>query len=107
VARAGPASWPATAFSLHHLSAKRSSSSSSSSGERSETGGRSGAGADLFRHDVGSGGVRDSVLLSQAAASPGLRREGAACRRMTREEQLASARYQSAFARITWRAMCG
>ena len=29
-------------------------------------------------------GVRDRVLLTQAAGSPGLRREGAACRRMTK-----------------------
>ena len=51
---------------------------SSSSGERSETGGPSGAEGDLCRQ-----GARDSFALSRAAGSPGLRRY-AARRRMTK-----------------------
>ena len=55
---------------------------SSSSGERSETGGPSGAEGDLFRQAVVKSGTLDRVALPRAAGSPGLRRS-AACRRMT------------------------
>jgi hypothetical protein len=55
---------------------------SSSSGERSETGGPSGAEGDLFRQAVGSSSTPYRVALSRAAGSPGLR-GCAACRRMT------------------------
>jgi hypothetical protein len=48
---------------------------SSSSGERSETGGPSGAEGDLFNRDAGSVFVRDSFALSRAAGSPGLCRK--------------------------------
>ena len=63
---------------------------SSSSGERSETGGPSGAEGDLFGQDVGSIGVRNRFALSRAAGSPGLRREDAACRRMTKDTEVLS-----------------
>ena len=43
------------------------SSLSSSSGERSETGGRSGAEGDLFTHAVSTASLRDSFALSRAA----------------------------------------
>ncbi|WP_156376868.1 MULTISPECIES: hypothetical protein [unclassified Brevundimonas] len=56
---------------------------SSSSGERSETGGPGGAEGDLFTH-AGLWLVCGRVALARAAGSPGLRREGAACRRMTK-----------------------
>ena len=57
---------------------------SSSSGERSETGGPSGAGGDLFRQAVVNSGASDRFALSRAAGSPGLR-GCAARRRMTKE----------------------
>jgi len=79
----------------------------SSSGERSETGGplvilrpiedRTGEAPKAicstppFPHPA-----RDRVAPSRAAGSPGLRREGAACRRMTKERKHALSRRERA-----------
>jgi hypothetical protein len=48
------------------------------------TGGPSGAEGDLFTQAVWTTGAPDSFALPRAAGSPGLRRDGAACRRMTK-----------------------